>query len=409
MLPPEPFSADAVSRINARVPQVRQALLDNLSIFPQYPEVPLLKAGDQYEGIRLEHNQDNYFLAEYAPESAWGSQEAFMRFQRADGLLPFALPRLYQQKGDYFYGYPCCYWHVQTIWPFARCAMEIARRTGRPEADFDRIYRCAAAYDNWFVRHRCEAESGLPAMFCEYDTGHDNAPRVTDGGIPHSCPDLDANNRPDLPIMPILSVDLSAALYGGRTALAELAEQLGKSAEAAEWRAKAGATRLAIRHFLYDEADEFYYDRSPAGLRKYRTEHVTRLFLNQVLTQEEFDRVYERYFCTPGREFLPPYPLPSSSIDDPSFRHGVRNCWGGNTQALTSLRALFWMKYYHREADREALLLRWMKAFEEHPESTFQQELDPFTGAPIGDGVNYTPTVLLFLEAARLPQFASVR
>ena len=64
------------------------------------------------------------------------------------------------------------------------------------------------------------------------------------------------------------------------------------------------------------------------------------------------------------------------------------------------------MGYYHRETDREALLLRWMKAFEEHPESTFQQELDPFTGAPIGDGVNYTPTVLLFLEAAKLPQFS---
>ena len=109
----------------------------------------------------------------------------------------------------------------------------------------------------------------------------------------------------------------------------------------------------------------------------------------------------------PGREFLPPYPLPSVSIDDPSFRHGVRNCWGGNTQALTSLRALFWMGDYHRENDREALLLRWMKAFEEHPESTFQQELDPFTGAPVGDGVNYTPTLLLFLEAAKLPQFAS--
>ena len=31
---------------------------------------------------------------------------------------------------------------------------------------------------------------------------------------------------PDLPEMPILSVDLSAALYGGRIALAELADLL---------------------------------------------------------------------------------------------------------------------------------------------------------------------------------------
>ena len=39
---------------------------------------------------------------------------------------------------------------------------------------------------------------------------------------------------PDLPEMPILSVDLSAALYGGRIALAELADLLGKNAEADE-------------------------------------------------------------------------------------------------------------------------------------------------------------------------------
>lgn len=70
MIAPEPFSAAAVKRFNAKVPEVRQALLNNLARFPQYPEVPLLKAGDQYEGIWLEHNQDNLFLADYAPDSA---------------------------------------------------------------------------------------------------------------------------------------------------------------------------------------------------------------------------------------------------------------------------------------------------------------------------------------------------
>ncbi len=406
MLAPEPFTPAAAARIRGRVAGVRRALLDNLVTFPQYPRTKLLKAGDQFEGIWLEHNQDNLFLAEYAPESAWGAQDAFMRFQRNDGLLPVLLPRFYQTPGDQFYGHVCCYFQVQTVWSFARCALEVADLTGRPESDYDRIYRCASRYDEWFVKYRCDAETGLPAMFCEFDTGHDNAPRATDGGLPRSCPGMDANNMPDIPEMPILSVDLSAAQYGGRIALAELAERLGRGAEAGEWRAKAEVIGSAVRRFLYDPEDEFYYDRSPSGFRKYRTEHVTRLFLNRMLTQEEFDRVYDRYFCTEGREFLPGYPIPSASVDDPSFRHGARNCWGGNTQALTSLRALIWMRHYRRDADREALLLRWMKAFDEYPRTTFPQEIDPFTGAPIADGVNYTPTLLMFLEGAKLPQLS---
>ena len=70
MLAPEPFSPAAVNRIRTKVPEVRRALLNNLDTFPQYPAAPLLKAGDQYEGIWLEHNQDNFFLADYAPESS---------------------------------------------------------------------------------------------------------------------------------------------------------------------------------------------------------------------------------------------------------------------------------------------------------------------------------------------------
>ena len=51
-------------------------------------------------------------------------------------------------------------------------------------------------------------------MYCEWGTGHDNDRRVTDGGIPETCPGNDAANMPDLEVMPILSVDLSCMRYG---------------------------------------------------------------------------------------------------------------------------------------------------------------------------------------------------
>ena len=397
------FSVEERKKITGKVAWIRDALLKNLHTFHAFPEGPVLKVGDIYPGIWLEHNQDNRFFADLDPQAAWRSQELFMRWQRADGLLLFMVA---VKPLDECIGFPdhreVGYWHVQTVYSFARCALEIARKTGRPESDLERIYQAGTRYDAWFGKYRNRLKTGLAEMFCEYDTGHDKDPRVTDGNIPGTCPGLDAVNMPDLPVLPILSADLSAALYGGRAALAEIAQTLGRTEEAEAWRKKAEETRRTIRELLYDPQDEFYYDRNRAGFRKYRTEHITRLFLNRVLTQDEFDTVYERYFTVPGAGFCSPYPIPAVAVDDPHFDHSCpKNSWACNSQALTTLRAVLWMDHYGRSDDLTALLATWLRAILDHPETTFQQELNPFTGAPVGAGVNYTPTLLIFLEAVK--------
>lgn len=397
------FSETEKKDIIARIPEIREALKKNCHTFESFPAGPVLKVGDGYPGIWLEHNQDNLFFADIDPEIAWRSQEMFMHFQREDGLLPFmsAVKPLDECIGFPDHNY-VGYWHVQTVYPFARCAFEIAKKIKRPVEDLQQIYQTGSAYDNWLMQYRNTLKTGLVEMFCEFDTGHDKSPRVKDGGIPSTCPELDAKNIPDIPELPIISVDLSAALYGGRTALAEIAEILGKTADAAMWKQKAQETRLKIKELLYDPEDDFYYDRNKNGFRKYRTEHITRLFLNRVLTQKEFDSIYNRYFTVPGKGFCAPYPIPAVAIDDPHFDHTFpKNSWACNTQALTVLRAILWMDHYGRGNDLTALLANYLKAFLDHPETTFQQEIHPFTGAPIGKGVNYTPTLLIYLEAVK--------
>lgn len=324
-----------------------------------------------------------------------------MRYQREDGLLPVYFSWAFENPESWMYNMPMAYTQVQMIYPFARCALEIAKKTGRPRKDLEKIYQCASKYDQWFCKYRDTLGTGLVEMFCEFDTGHDNDPRVKDGGIPHDCKDA-AVMPENCDVLPILSVDLSAAVYGGRSALAELAEMLGKEDEAAMWRKKAADLRKNIKKYLYDADDEFYYDRDKNGLRKYRTEHITRLFLNKVLTREEFDAVYERYFTTPGKEFTPAYPIPSVSVDDPHFDHTCpKNSWGCNTQSLTTLRAILWMDHYGRSEDLTALLSRWLRAFCDNPQTNFQQEINPFTGKPVGGGENFTPTLLVYLEAIK--------
>lgn len=394
----ETFTQAEKDAILAFVPKAEQMLLNNIKKLPQY-EHPVLMVGEQYPGIWIEHNQDNIFLADYAPEAAWYSQELFMHFQREDGLIPFCCPLVPQTK--WWEGKIACFGQVQVVYSFAQCALDIAKKTHRPISDIARVYEAASRFDEWTMKYRNRAGLGLVEMFCEYDTGHDNDPRVKDGGIPHSCPDKEATNMPDLPCMPIENVDLSAMLYGSRKALAEMAHLLGKEAEALQWDAKAKELQANIDKYLYDPVDQFYYDLSPQGFRKYRTEHITRLFLNKVLTQERFDEIYDRYFTTEGKGFLPAFPFPAVDVDDPHFDKACpQNSWGSNSQANTAERALLWMDYYHRSDDLDGLLSIWLKAIADNG-FVFIQELNPFTGKVVPAGGAYSPTLNIFLQAVK--------
>lgn len=387
MIECEQFTCDERDRISRRRELILQQLLENVK--PLEPGgAPVLFAGGGYNGIWLEHNQDNLFLAEYAPEAAWESQRLFLRQQRADGLFPAAITST------------CIsYKQLQSVWPFARCALELAKKLNRPEADFSAVYEAGCRYDQWLERNRNRSGRGVVEMYCEYDTGHDRSPRVTSDNIPHRTED--AGIMPDLPVMPICAVDLSAMMYGGRRALAELADLLGRTREAGQWWRRGEELRERIVEVFYDPQDDFYYDVDPRGFRRYRTEHLTRLFLNEVVGQEEFDRLYRKYFEDP-REFQTPFPFPSVSVSDPCFNFELpHNSWGGNTQALTALRALLWLPRYGRDGERKSLLLKWMRAFIAF-DNPMTQELNPFNGTPIGAVAAYSPSLILFLEAGKL-------
>lgn len=385
------FTGEEKEQLRRRASQI-PALLDRIIIRREKLKYPFLPAGAIYKGIWQEHNQDNLFITGIAPDAAWGSMDIFMRFQREDGLLPSAVNSETLNAG---------FAQIQAVYPFARCALKIAKQLKRPEEDFARIRNSAARYDAWLGKYRDPSGTGLVGMFCEFDTGHDNSPRVTDGGLPRQCPERNAGNMPELPCMPILAPDLSAMRYGGMEALAELAEMFGDNADADFWRNRAGELKEAIMRHLYCPEDEFFYDRSPQGFRKYRTEHITRMFLNRVVDQSLFDRIYQRYF-TDENEFNTAYPFPSVSVSDPSFcKELPYNCWGGNTQMLTLLRLFLFMDFYRRGKELDHICGRCLRAFLQYPENRYAQELNPFTGEPIGDAGDYVPAILLFRESCR--------
>ena len=193
------FEQEDIAYIRRRLPEVLEAVKGNVRPFESC-RLPLPVAGACYNGIWMEHNQDWFFLAELMPESAWAAVEIFMERQKENGLFPVVV----RMTGE------TAYRQVQNIWPFARCAFEIAKKLNKGEQDLVRIYQAGAAYDRWLGEFRDHKQLGLVEMFCEYDTGHDKSPRVTDGGLPHNM-NPDAGTMPDLDILPILAPAFLAA------------------------------------------------------------------------------------------------------------------------------------------------------------------------------------------------------
>ncbi|MBN8215383.1 MAG: alpha-L-rhamnosidase [Spirochaetes bacterium] len=377
-------------RARERYLEAKRELPKNVWRLPQFSR-PVLTCGQGYPGIWLEHNLDNVFYAAIDPEVAVAGHEIFFEHQRGDGLLPAYVRR--PQTGSIDIGYG----HVQAVIAPALTAWQVAQVAGQ-EAFLKRAYDAYARYDAWFVAHRDHGRRGLVEMYCEYDTGHDNSPRVNADGIPRACPGNDAVNMPDIPWMPVGAPDLSAMLYGGRTALAEMAGALGLPAEAQRWLDLAEETRENLLRHCWDDADGFFYDVDARGVwRKFRSEHITRLFANRVVEPARFERIYQRYFKDPN-EFAAPYPFPSLSLSDPNHdRRYPKNSWGGQSQALTALRACLWMEFYGKKEDFRKFMEIWVRAVAESP-LPFTQEMNPNTGLFTDCAPYYTPTLLLYLD-----------
>jgi hypothetical protein len=379
-------------------------LATNIRIVPEYAH-PLLFEGSTYQGIWQEcgpHEGLVYaMLAKHIPagqakvtplEAARNNHMAFFELQRPDGQLPASVKTTENGYGQ-----------IQMVVPIAATAWELAQLTG-DEALLAKAYQACSRWDAWLRQYRDTRKTGLVEGFCTYDTGHDNSPRWK--GIPNRCPDADARKCPPLPTMPRLCPDLSATVYGGRVALAKMANALGKKAEAARWKSDAESIRQLIIDKLYSTEDAAFYDLDAQGnFVRVRSDVISRVLSEHVLDlayardSAIFKALWSRQLHNP-KAFWAPYPLSSIAQDDPAFVRPIpRNSWGGASQALTALRAPRWMAHYGKQAELNELMRQWCEAIMRHGE--FRQQVDPQTGVfTQPDPGGYSPAALVFLSFA---------
>lgn len=366
---------------------------------PGYSE-PVFLISETYPGVWMEHVYDAIRWAELEPDMAPVARaqvRLFLDNQKEDGQLPYNV--LDVSKAASAGRAPVGFSQIQECVSFARLCWE-ASRLNQDEALLQDAYERCARWDLWLVRNRMTRGTGLIELFCQYDSGHDNSARFAE--IPGPCPERDAKKCHNLPCLPMICPDMNAVLYGSRRALAEMAEALGRSDEAAQWRQRAEEIRKTLRRLCYCPEDDFYYDVDPQGtMRKFRSIHIASLFQERVLTQAEADRIYRRHLKD-ERAFWTPYPFPSMAVNDPASRQDrPGNSWGFYSQGLTALRTLRWMDQYGYQEDQKELLRRWVNALSDNRARRFCQELHPLTGQASECSQWYSSAMLLFVSGCR--------
>jgi hypothetical protein len=313
---------------------------------------------------------------------------AFFALQLADGQIPSAL-----KMTDVGYG------QIQMVVPIAATAWDLAQQTKDHEL-LETAYNACSRWDAWLRQYRDTRKTGLVEGFCTYDTGHDNSPRWK--GIPNRCPDSDAKKCPPIPGMPRICPDLSATVFGGRIALAQMAKALGKPDEAARWKEDAEHIRRLILAKLYSPEDAAFYDLDTNNeFIRVRSDAISRVLgehvVDPVHDRHIFEAVWTRQIHDP-KVFWAKYPLTSIAEDDPTFVRPIpRNSWGGATQALTALRASRWMPFYGKHDAFHYMMRQWVEAISRHTE--FRQQMDPETGDfTQADKSGYSPAALVYLD-----------
>ena len=252
--------------------------------------------------------------------------------------------------------------------------MRMLRSRRFTDAQVSEVYGPLKKWTEFWFKHRDRDRNGL----CEYDDG-------CDSGWDNSTAFLVAT--------PIETPELQAYLVLQMEALAEVADRLGRGAEAAEWRKKADALAERAIATLFDK------DGSPRARQVFTGEFskpqtmLTRLGLmfGKRLPERTRAKIVSEMMSD---DFLTPYGLATESVKSPNYKpdgYWLGPIWG--PEMMISYDALR-RAGYEKEARDVALRFCRLCA-----KSGFAENFDALTGAPRRDPA-YTWTAAAFLVMA---------
>jgi hypothetical protein len=282
------------------------------------------------EGIGASHQPITYSAQCHVWEMRWardpvearGSLLNFVESQKPDGAFH---GRLYVTSlaGTDFY-------HAN--WGDAVLGLEAIH----PDPAFlAQAYDALLRYARWLDATRDREGSGLYDVVDQYETGQEYMSRYL--AVDPDADRYDWENR-----IRLKGVDVTVYAYTLKKALAAMARRLGY-AGAEGWDEEAARSGSAILGRLWDPVSGFFHDVDPRTLERTSVKAAVGFYplLTDLLEPEHVSRLL-LHLENPA-EFGTPFPVPSSSRDDPYFSaeaewKGKRHAcpWNGRVWPMTN-------------------------------------------------------------------------
>lgn len=154
-------------------------------------------------------------------------------------------------------------------------------------------------------------------------------------------------------------IDMSAQMALDARQLAEMADRIGKSEDAASWRTEHGELSEAINRFCWSEEMGFYGDCYEGRVIPRKSAAAFWTLLAKVATPKRAERMCQ--MLKDKRFFGRPVPFPALSADDPDY-NPEKGYWQGSSWPPTTYVAIRGLREYGFEKEAEEAARRYYNA-----------------------------------------------
>ena len=272
---------------------------------------------------------------------AWGSLLNFLDNQKEDGSLHGRLYPNHLERTDFYHA----------NWGDALLAVHAMH----PDpAALARCYEGLSRYAHWLNRSRDPEGSGMFTVVNHFETGQEYMSR-------YLAVDPEADVRGWEPRLRLKGIDVTVYAHQLFRALAMLAGRVGRTGDASDWRALEMRCAAAITERMWCPEARFFTDVDGRTFERTGVKAAVGFYpmLTGLVDAARLDAMMDH--LENPRTFGTPFPVPSSSVDDPRFsaegiwRGKRRNCpWNGRVWPMTTSHVIEGLLRAWRRGNRRA-------------------------------------------------------